>query len=399
MERELLSMSNNMTNLRIGDREIILLGTAHISKESVQEVKSIIEDEKPDRVCIEIDESRYKALTQSDAWRNLNIIRVLKEKKGFLLFSNLVLASFQRRLGLNLKIKPGAEMLQAISTSKKLGIPHSLCDREIQITLKRAWAKTGFWGKNKMIAAMLGSLFTREKLSEKEIEQLKKKDVLQGMLEELSSFLPSVKEVLIDERDIYLATKIFHAEGKKIVAIVGAGHIPGIVKRLNRLEEGSVSHNIDELNTIPKKRSLSKIAPWVLPAAIIGAVIAGFLLKGSEVTVNNIYKWILFNGSLSAIGALIALAHPLTILLAFIAAPITSLIPVIGVGIFTGILEAVLRKPRVMDFENLHEDITSVKGFFKNRFTHVLIVFMLSNIGSTIGTFVGGIPLFTSLFG
>jgi pheromone shutdown-related protein TraB len=392
-------MGDNITRVFFGKREIILVGTAHVSQESVNEVRETIGTEKPDRVCIELDESRYTALTKEDAWKNLNIIKVLRERKGFLLFSNLILSSFQRRLGMDLKMKPGMEMLEAIRASERNHIPFSLCDREIQITLKRAWKKTSFWGKNKMLAAMLASMFTREKLSEDQIEELKKKGALQGMLEELAQFLPSVKEVLIDERDVYLATNIYKAQGDKIVAVVGAGHIPGIVHRLEELEKGNASDDTSDLNHIPPKSTVAKIIPWILPAAIIGAIVAGFILRGSDVTLQNIYKWVLFNGSLAALGAVASLSHPFTIVLAFVAAPFTSLVPVVGVGIFTGILEAALRKPKVVDFENLHEDITSFRGFFKNRITHILIVFFLTNIGSTIGTFIGGIPLFTSLFG
>ncbi len=391
-------MGDNITRVSFGKREIILVGTAHVSRESVNEVRETIGTEKPDRVCIELDESRYNALTKEDAWKNLNIIKVLRERKGFLLFSNLILSSFQRRLGMDLKMKPGMEMLEAIRASEHNHVPFSLCDREIQITLKRAWKKTGFWGKNKMLAAMLASMFTREKLSEDQIEELKKKGALQGMLEELAQFLPSVKEVLIDERDVYLATNIYKAQGEKIVAVVGAGHIPGIVRRLEELEKGNVSDDTSDLNKIPPKSALAKIIPWVVPAAIIGAIVAGFILRGSDVTLQNIYKWILFNGSLAALGAVASLSHPFTIVLAFVAAPFTSLVPVVGVGIFTGILEAALRKPKVVDFETLHDDITSFRGFFRNRITHILIVFFLTNIGSTIGTFIGGIPLFTSLF-
>jgi pheromone shutdown-related protein TraB len=393
------SMSKNITTLSLGNKDIILVGTAHVSKESVKEVISVISHVKPDRVCIEIDEGRYKALTQESNWKNLNITRVLKEKKGFLLFFNLVLASYQKRLGFELGIRPGAEMIEAVTVSKKLGIPFSLCDRKIQTTLKRAWVKSSFWSKNKMLAALLASLFRKETPGAQEIEELKKKGVLQGMMEELSRFLPSIKEVLIDERDIYLAAKIFGAEGKKIVAVVGAGHVPGITRRLGELDSGALSKDVRALEIIPQKKSIYRILPWSIPAIIVGVIFTSFIYRGTDATVDNIVKWILINGSFSAVGGIIALAHPLTIVLAFLAAPITSLVPVIGVGIFTGILEALLRKPRVADFENLQEDITSIKGFFKNRVTHTLIVFMLTNIGSSIGTFIGGIPLFSSLFG
>ena len=396
---EPIPMSGNVTRVSLGTREIILLGTAHISRESVEDVRNVIESEKPDRVCVEIDASRFKSLTQTDAWKNLNITQVLRQGKGFLLLSNLVLASFQKRMGLDLGIKPGAEMIEAVKTAEAHDIPFSLCDREIQITLKRAWSKSGFFAKLKMLAVMLASIFSSQKLSEDEIEKLKKQNVLESVLEEISQFLPSIKEVLIDERDVYLATRVYQSEGRKVVAVVGAGHVPGMAKRLQDLHTGHASEDIAELDVVPPKNPIMKSLPWIVPIAILGAIVAGFITRGSAVTLPHIYRWILINGTLSAIGALAALAHPLTIVLAFVAAPFTSLVPVIGVGILTGILEGALRKPRVRDFENLHEDIASLKGFFRNRFTHVLIVFMLSNIGSSIGTFIGGVPLFASLFG
>jgi len=396
---EPIPMSGNVTRVSLGTREIILLGTAHISRESVEDVRNVIESEKPDRVCVEIDASRFKSLTQTDAWKNLNITQVLRQGKGFLLLSNLVLASFQKRMGLDLGIKPGAEMIEAVKTAEAHDIPFSLCDREIQITLKRAWSKSGFFAKLKMLAVMLASIFSSQKLSEDEIEKLKKQNVLESVLEEISQFLPSIKEVLIDERDVYLATRVYQSEGRKVVAVVGAGHVPGMVKQLQDLHTGHASEDIAELDVVPPKNPIMKSLPWIVPIAILGAIVAGFITRGSAVTLPHIYRWILINGTLSAIGALAALAHPLTIVLAFVAAPFTSLVPVIGVGILTGILEGALRKPRVRDFENLHEDIASLKGFFRNRFTHVLIVFMLSNIGSSIGTFIGGVPLFASLFG
>jgi pheromone shutdown-related protein TraB len=390
--------NTHISRYRLDERDIIILGTAHVSRESVREVEETIRSETPDRVCIEIDESRYKALSEGSRWKNLKITRIIREKKGFLLFSNLVLAAFQRRLGLDLGIKPGAEMLAAIDAAKKMNIPFSFCDREIQITLKRAWAKSGFWGKNKMLAVMIGSLISREKLSAEDIEQLRKKSTLQSMLEELAGFLPRVKEVLIDERDRYLAAEVYKSAGSKTVVVIGAGHVPGVLTWLERFGRGEVSPDVEELDRIPPKKLPAKVLPWFVPAVIIGAIVAGFAIRGSETTLNLTYQWIIINGSLSAIGALIALAHPLTIVLAFIAAPFTSLIPVIGVGIPTGILEGSLRKPRVMDLENLQDDIATLKGFFRNRFTHVLVVFILTSIGSVFGTFIGGIPLLTSLF-
>ena len=381
--------ARSVTKLEIGDREIILIGTAHVSRESVEEVEKTIEAEKPDRICVEIDQSRYKNLTEGASWENLDVIKILKKKQGFLLLSNLVLSSFQKRLGLDMGIKPGEEMLAAIRKADELGIPVSLCDREIQVTLRRAWAKSGFWAKNKLLAAMLSAAFTREKLDPEEIEKLKEKNMLQNMMEELAGYLPSVKEVLIDERDQYLATKIFTSPGKKVVAVIGAGHMRGVLENIKKLEEGKLKEeDLSELEEIPQKRFLSKLLPWLIPALILSIFVIGFFRHGMSVSLEMLWRWFLINGTLSAVGSIVALAHPVTILVAFAAAPITSMNPTIGVGIVTGIVEALLRPPRVVDFESLNEDIVHLRGFFRNRFTHIFIVFFLSSLGSAIGTFI-----------
>jgi pheromone shutdown-related protein TraB len=397
-EKQQESKGNSGTSVRLslGGREVILIGTAHISSKSVEEVREVIRSEKPDRVCVEIDESRYNSLVEKKSWQNLNIGQVLRERKGFLLLANLVLSSFQRRLGLEMGVSPGEEMLTAVRVSREQGIPVSLCDRDIQITLRRAWSRSGFWGKNKMLAAMLSSVFSREKLDPEEIEKLKQKSTFQTMMDELASFLPSVKEVLIDERDRYLATRIFNAEGAKIVAVIGAGHVSGIEENLKKLESKTLENDISALETIPARKKISRILPYLVPALILALIVAGFFRSGWQLSLSMMWKWVLVNGTLSAVGALLALAHPVTIAAAFAGAPITSLNPTIGVGLVTGVLEAALRKPRVTDFENLPQDLLTFKGFFRNRITHILLVFLFSSIGSSLGTFIG-IPYLTSL--
>ncbi len=390
-------MSDNLTRLQFGGREFILLGTAHVSRESVFEVEKVISEEKPERVCVEIDASRFKAMTEKQNWSSLNIYQVIKEKKGFLLLGNLVLTSFQRRLGFDLGIKPGEEMMQAVTTCQNLGIPFSLADRDIQVTLRRAWAKTGFWGKNKMLAAMISSIISSEKLSAQEIEELKKKSELEGMMDELASYLPTVKEVLIDERDRYLATKMFDTTENKVLAVVGAGHVPGITKILQELHEGKVS-DLADIETIPMPGWISRSLPWTLPLAIVALIGWGFLSSGWDQGLAMVWKWVLVNGGLAALGSLLALAHPVTIIASFFAAPVATLNPAVGVGMFTGLIEAYFRKPRVEDFERLHEDITSIKGFFRNRFTHVLLVFFFSSLGGMAGNFIA-LPYLTVLAG
>jgi pheromone shutdown-related protein TraB len=389
-------MEQAMDRLTAGGREFILVGTAHVSRESVSEVRRIITEEKPDRVCVELDEGRYTSMVQGSSWRDLNIGKVLREGKGFLLLANLVLASFQRKLGSDLGVKPGEEMLEAVKAADELGIPRFLCDRNIQITLRRAWSRTGLWGKSKMLSAMLSAVLTDEKLDAAEIEKLKQKDVLATMMEELADYLPFAKQVLIDERDQYLAGRIFQSGGNRIVVVVGAGHVPGIRAHIEALTRGEESPDLAALDELPRKTVASKILPWIIPAVLVGIFALGFLKSGWQMSLELALKWLLANGGLAALGALAALAHPLTIVVAFVGAPIATLNPFIGIGMFTGVAEAFLRKPRVQDFERLQDDVASIKGFYKNRVTRILLVFFLSSIGGMIGNFVA-IPWITAL--
>jgi pheromone shutdown-related protein TraB len=381
-------MAQEMTRLAVEGREIVLLGTAHVSRESVEEVRRVINEEKPDRVCVELDEGRHASMSQGNNWQNLNVGKVIREGKGFLLMANLVLASFQRRLGKDLGVKPGEEMLAAIQVSQELGIPYSLCDRNIQVTLRRAWGRTGLWGKIKMLSAMLASVFTNEKLKPEDIEKLKQKDVLQSMMEELADYLPAAKAVLIDERDIYLAARIYQAEGSKVLAVVGAGHISGIASHIMALAEKRETADLGPLDQLPARGWAGRVLPWMIPAVIVVLFGLGFLKAGWQMSLEMFWRWLLLHGGLAALGSLLAFAHPLTIVIAFVGAPIGTLNPFGKIGLFTGVAEAFLRKPRVRDVENLSEDLTTFKGFYTNRVTHILIVFFLSTLGAAVGNLI-----------
>ncbi|MEM5947332.1 TraB/GumN family protein [Spirochaetia bacterium 38H-sp] len=379
-----------------GDREIILVGTAHVSQESVDDVRNMIENENPDSICVEIDAGRLETLKDKNRWSKLDVFKIIKQGQGFMLLASLVLSSFQKRMGLETGVNPGDEMKAAVELAESKNIPYYLCDRDIQITLKRAWAKTSFWGKNKLLAALLGSAFSNEKISEEELKKLKEQDALNSMMEELADYLPDVKTVLIDERDTYLATKIWQSPGKKTVAVVGAGHMPGIISCIKSFADERHMPELKELEKIPPKSKLTSFLPWLIPAAVIGLIVAGFFIKGPAHAFNMFILWFAVNGVLAAIGSLVAGAHPLTILAGLVSAPFTSLTPVVGVGMVTGLVEASLRKPRVEDLERINDDITSIKGFFKNRVTKILMVFFLSSVGSSIGTFIG-IPWLSGL--
>jgi len=397
--------ADNTNNIRLtlGNKNIHLIGTAHVSKESIDEVTGAIREGRPGMVCVELDESRYSAITKQDSWEKLNITKVLKEGKGFLLIANITLSSFQRRLGNELGVKPGEEMIAAVNTAKEMGIDFSLCDREIHLTLRRAWACCSLWSKCKLLAALLSSAFATEKLSAEEIENLKNSSELDNMMGELAKYLPSVKETLIDERDRYLATKIWSAAGQLkdqsavTLAIVGAGHLRGIQAWLEKFAaEEPVEDGLAELDTVPPKTFLSKAVKWIIPVLILSLIAAGFLRADASMSLEMLRRWVLWNGSLAALGCVIALGHPLAILVSFLGAPITSLNPFIGVGILAGLVQAAVRKPRVGDAENLSVDVASLKGVYGNRISRVLLVFFFSSLGSSIGTFVS-IPAIVGL--
>ena len=279
-------------------------------------------------------------------------------------------------------------MRQAVETAIENNIPYTLADRDIQVTLKRAWKLSSVGEKAKMANALIGSIVTKEEVSEDEIENLKKTNALDKMMQEMAEYLPSAKGAIIDERDLYLASKIYECKEGRVLAVLGAGHVPGILRHFEAFEKAGNTPALDPISNVPPKTRAAKIIPWTIPALFAAIVIAGFFRAGWDKSADMLVTWILVNGILAALGALLALAHPLTILVSFVGAPITSLNPTIGVGMLAGIVEAVLRKPRVKDFEDLSDDIMTFKGFFRNRITHILIVLLLSSVGSAIGTII-----------
>jgi pheromone shutdown-related protein TraB len=386
--------------LKFKEREIILIGTAHVSRDSIDEVSRIIQDGRPDMVCVELDTGRYQSISEKETWEQLDVAKVFKEGKGFLLIANLVLSSFQRRMGAELGVKPGEEMKTAVETALALGIPYALCDREVQLTLRRAWARCSLWNKCKLLAALLSSAFSTEQLSEAEIENLKNRSELDGMMSALSDYLPPVKETLIDERDRYLAAHIW-AKGKsgtvkKQVAVVGAGHIQGIKDHLEKIATGEVTEDVSDLETIPKPKVVSKIAGWIIPILIGALIILGFFRAGAGVSLSMLLRWAILNGSLAALGTLLALGHPLSMVVSFFGAPIATINPFIGVGLFSGLTEVSLRKPRVSDTQTISEDVTNLKGIYRNRITRALLVFFLSSLGGALGNFIS-IPSLATL--
>ena len=374
--------NNDLIHLSFNEKQFVLIGTAHVSKESVRLVKAVIEEQRPNTVCVELCESRYQAIRQKDRWQNTDIIKVIRDKKSFLLLSNLLLASFQKRIARQFDVKPGEEMITAINTAESIGAQIHLADRDIRTTLSRTWRVMGLWSKIKLLFQLMLSLGELNEIKEEDVEKMKQQDVLETLLSEVGKSLPELKAILIDERDQYLAEKIRTAPGNKVVAVVGAGHIPGIQKYWNA--------DIDAraLEQLPAKRKSIGIFKWLIPLVIVGLFIAGFFFGGKKAGTDMIVWWILANGILAGVGAIIALAHPATILSSIIAAPLTSLNPMIAAGWVSGLVEAFSRKPKVKDLESLPEDILSVRGFWRNKLTRILLVVVFTNLGSSLGTFI-----------
>ncbi len=383
-------MSQLQRVLSLNGRTITLIGTAHVSAESVAEVENSIREIKPDSVAIELDEKRADSIRNKDKYRELDIVKVLRRGEGFLLLANLVLASFQRRMGQNVGVNPGDEMLAAMRVADELNIPTVMADRAIQTTLKRAWAKNSFWGKCKLLATLLSSAFSKEDMSAQDIENIKEKNEMDSMMNELADYMPVVKEVLIDERNLYLADKIWGAAGNNVVAVLGAGHLDGVVENLEKIAGGqSVAADISNIDLVPPKTMGAKLLGWIIPIAIVGLIVSGFIYGGTQLGTKMLKSWILWNGTCAAALTLLAAGHPVTIVVAFLSAPITSLCPFIGCGFVTAIVQAFVCKPKVKDMETLQDDVTFV-GFYKNRILRILLIFILSSLGSSVATFISG---------
>jgi pheromone shutdown-related protein TraB len=377
------SFGKNVVHLQSGDRDYYLIGTAHISKESTKEVEEIIAQVNPDTVCVELCQTRYQALTNQDRWKNLNIFEVIKEGKMLFLLASLAIGAYQRRLGQELGIDPGTELLTGISKAKEIGAEFSLIDRDIQITLKRTWSNLSFWQQTKLFAGIIKNLISTETITAEQIEQLKDKDQLSKMMAELASIFPKVQKPLIDERDQYLMSSIEEAPGKVIVAVVGAGHIEGMQDYFGKQVDKAA------LNQLPKPSRWKSALKWIIPLVVLAAFSFGMGQGGGQTFEELLYAWILPNSILAGIFTMIGRAKPLSVLAAFVFSPITSINPLIGSGMIVGLTEAWLRKPTVADCERINHDVRDLKGIYRNPFTRVLLVAALANTGSILGAWIG----------
>lgn len=377
------AMPAGVQHLVYQGRDVYIIGTAHISQRSVIEVRQLIDAVRPDTVCVELDATRYAAMTDESRWRKLDIFQVIRQGKVLFLVSSLALSAYQRRLGDKLGVMPGAELKAAIEAAEIVGAKLVLADRDIQATLKRSWANLSLWEKANIISLLLTLGFTDHEVTEEQIEHLKDRDHLGEVMREFARSMPRLQCPLIDERDRYLMSSVQEASGKTIVAVVGAGHVEGMLSYLGQeVDRGA-------LEVIPPPSLWWKLAQWTVPLILVVSFYFGYAKHSGEGLLRMVFAWWLPNATCSALFGVAALARPLTVLSAFVASPIAALNPAISVGMITGLVEAWLRKPTVEDCERIPADIETLRGIYRNPCTRVMLVAVLTTLGSVVGTWIG----------
>lgn len=370
--------------LHLEGKTIYLVGTAHLSQKSVEEVGTTIDIVRPDSVCVELCPSRYQAMMEKDNWKKMNVFQVIRQGKALLLLAQLIMASFYQRLGDQLGIQPGAEMLEAAHKAEEFNADLILADRPIEITLKRIWRSLSFFSKMKMFIQILKGIFEIDEIDEKMIEEMKQSAQLEDMMEVFAKSFPELKQRLIDERDSYLAQKIIKAPGKKIVAVVGAGHVKGIVEQMK------IDHNLEQLEEVPLPSVAGKLIKWLIPLLIISYPIVEFIRGSDQQSIDSIIVWFASHWIFAGIFTALAFGHPLTVFVAAFSSPLTSLNPLITAGWFAGLTQLWMKKPTVDDLHNVPQAIKTTAGFWENPATRILLVVFMSNIGSMLGTFFSG---------
>lgn len=379
-----------------------LLGTAHVSRASAEKVVELIEqDDQLDAVAVELCPSRFDAMMRPDALSQMDLFAVIREGRAYMVAASLALAAYQQRLADQFGIQPGAEQRAAIEAAKARGLPVLLIDREVGVTLRRAANNLSWWKRWNLFNGLLFGLLSREKITEEEIERLKQGDVLETTFSEFAQDRGDLFEPLITERDRYMAARLLQERREhgyeRVLAVVGAGHLKGLGEQLEQVP-ANPAQTLAELDEAPPRGRFWRVFPWVIVAVILSVFAYGFT-RSQSLGWDMVVDWVLINGGLSALGALIAGAHPLTVITAFCAAPLTSLNPTIGAGMVVGAVELSLRRPSVGDFSTLRNDVTSAKGWWRNRVSRILLVFIFATLGSAVGTYVAGFSIVGRLLG
>ncbi len=386
--------------ITLNDHRITVLGTAHVSRISAEHVAALLDTGEYDAVAVELCQARFHMLRNPDSLAKLDLFAVIRSGKAALVAANLALGAYQQRLAEQSGIKPGAEMQAAIDHADRHTLPVWLLDRDIGITLRRTYRSVPWWQRMSLLTGLLLSVFTREKLEESQIERLKQGDILENTFGEFAADAPALYQSLIDERDRYMVARLhqhaLNAPPRRVLAVVGAGHLQGMERYLRHSDPAPPAETIRALEAIPPSNPWVKRLPWLIVAVILLGFTLGFM-RNPTLGWAMVADWVLINGLLTALGAALALAHPLTIISAFLAAPLTSLNPTIGAGMVTAAVELWLRKPQVSDFSAVRGAAASVRGWWQNRVTRVLLVFLFCTIGSALGTYIAGFRIIDRL--
>lgn len=386
--------------IKVNDCTITLLGTAHVSKASADKVQELIATEQYDAVAVELCPSRHKVIINPDAMAKMDLFQVIKNGQASMVAASLALGAFQQRMAEQLGIEPGAEMRVAIKDAQAAKLPVLLIDREIGTTLKRIYRNVPWWKRIVLFAGLIESVISKEKFSADEIEKLKEGDVLESSFSKFAEDEKDLFRPLISERDEYMSARLIKEckenNYQHILVVIGAGHLNGMAKRLESQAISNPDERIAQLDDIPPSSQWLKLIPWIIVVFILVGFVIGFM-RSPEIGMSMVVEWVLITGGLSAIGTAMAFAHPLSILSAFLAAPLTTLHPAIGAGMVVAAVEAYLRKPKVSDFNRLRNDTTSLKGWWNNQVTRILLIFIFSTLGAAIGTYVAGFRIFEQL--
>lgn len=376
-----------------GRASLYVVGTAHVSKTSVELVKEVLNREKPDVVYLELDSERKKALT-TDRFREVNILKIIKEQKVFFFLAYLLLGLVQKKIAEKYGTHPGGEFLAALEWANQHQKDVVLVDREAQITVKRTWRSMTFWQQIKFI---FNGLSSSELEAEFDVEKMQENDLLSDLITKLGERFPMIKRILIDERDEYMSSNILShiladqnenaKSSKKItgVAVVGAGHLPGMKEHL---KSKKIHPKLRALEKIPPPHRFWSFLPWAISGVVLAVFVMGFFYTDWRTLRDAFVTWSLITGGLSSLGALLAGAHPLVILIAFLGAPITTLHPVLGVGVFTAIAQFYLTPPKVQDFSEFSLKIGNFTFWWKNRITRIFLVFIFSSLGAAVGMWI-----------
>lgn len=380
-----------LRHVRNGQTNFYLLGTAHVSRQSAADVHRELQSGHYDAVAIELCPSRHQALTNPRSLEQMDLLKAIREGKAGMVAASLALSAYQQRIAEQFGIEPGAEMRTAITEANRTGLPVLLIDREVGVTLKRVYRGVSWWQRLGLLAGLGGSLLSREKITEQDIERLKQGDILEATFSEFAAQSPTLYQTLIAERDRFMAAKLLtEADGRyrNVLVVAGAGHIDGLAREL-AVFQGDPKQAMEDLQQVPPPGRWQRIIPWLVVAVILAGFVYGFS-QDTQLGWRLVIDWILINGGLCALGSMLALAHPLTVVASFIAAPLTSLNPTIGAGFVTAAVETAMRKPTVADFATLRTDTTHLRGWWRNRVARILLVFVFSTLGSAAGTYIAG---------